>query len=250
MKTAGFISSLIVLAAFSIPSALAQEVQHAPDGGTMTRIQSIFISPIKDAPFTATVTTNWVRHLDDGTTITMKNHRTVARDSAGRTFQERRAFSPNGDVNETELTQTEYRDPVAHTEYVCNPSGQVCQLRYYAAPRTTVAAMLSNTSAAGPGGPSVEDLGHNTIEGFDVVGSRETTTVAQGKIGNDHALSIVKEFWFSPALGLNLTVSRNDPRSGVENFAVGSIVASDPQPSTFTPPSDYKIIDLRSVPQN
>lgn len=246
MKIAGFFSSLLVLAALSIPSAVAQEIQHAPDGGTVTKIQNIFISPIKDAPFTATVTAEVTRHLDNGATITMKNHRTVARDSAGRTFQERRAFSANGDQEETALIQTEYRDPVSHQEYICNPAAHSCELHDYNAPRGVVTVRTTSDSA-GPNGSSVEDLGHNTIEGFDVTGSRETTTLAQGAIGNDRPLTTSKEYWYSPALGLNLTVTRNTPINGLEQFKVSNIVAGDPEASTFVPPSDYKIIDLRNV---
>ncbi|HEY6332476.1 MAG TPA: hypothetical protein VI756_24340, partial [Blastocatellia bacterium] len=102
IKTAGFFSSLIILAALSISSAVAQEVQHAPDGRTYTRINSISIPSVKGAPFTAIVSTEWTRHLEDGSAITVKNHRTVARDSTGRVFQERRAFSANGDQEATQ----------------------------------------------------------------------------------------------------------------------------------------------------
>ena len=42
---------------------------------------------LADAPFAGTVNTQSVRQLADGTTITLKNHRAIARDNAGRIFQ-------------------------------------------------------------------------------------------------------------------------------------------------------------------
>ena len=82
----------------------AEAVAHAPDGGTFTRIQSIAVLPLTNASFSATVTTEWTRILADGSTATLKNHRTIARDSTGRVFEERRSFSPTGDVQPTRLT--------------------------------------------------------------------------------------------------------------------------------------------------
>jgi len=67
-----------------------QQPQHAPDGGTLEMISSIFIPSWPNSPFTATVSTTWVRQLPDGSTIAWKNHRTIARDATGRIFQERR----------------------------------------------------------------------------------------------------------------------------------------------------------------
>ena len=70
---------------------------HASDGGTRETLQSIDIVSVPNAPFSATVVTVWTSILPDGSTQTVKNHRTVVRDSSGRVFQERRSFTPNGD---------------------------------------------------------------------------------------------------------------------------------------------------------
>ncbi len=79
----------------SICLAQSAETRPAlPDGGTRERLVSIFIPNIPNAPFTATVNTEWVRALPDGTRITLVNHRLIARDSAGRIFQERRMLVP------------------------------------------------------------------------------------------------------------------------------------------------------------
>ena len=78
-------SPLLLLA-----TCLAQSQQTrpvVPDGGISQRLISIFIPSLPNAPFTATVNTEWVRILPDNTRITLVNHRLIARDSAGRVFR-------------------------------------------------------------------------------------------------------------------------------------------------------------------
>jgi len=247
MKRAGFRVLLIGLAALSISSAASQipvEVRHAPDGGTKTIITSIFIPPLPNAPFTATVNTEWTRRLDDGTTIVLKNHRTVARDSAGRIFEERRALTADGDRHQTRITQLEFSDPSSHEKYVCNPAERVCVLQNYFTPTSIVPA---HAPAPGSQGPAIrsEDLGHDYIGNLDTIGTRETTTFAPGAMGNDHPIALVKEFWFSPQLGVNLVVHRVDPRSGAEDFRVTNIGLGEPDPKMFDPPGDFRVVDAR-----
>jgi len=60
---------------------------HAPDGNSREQLVNIFIPALTKAPFTATVTAEWLRTLEDGTTVSLQNRRSVMRDSAGRIFQ-------------------------------------------------------------------------------------------------------------------------------------------------------------------
>jgi hypothetical protein len=76
-------------------------------------VDSVVIPPMPSVPFTAVVTTEWTRIMPDGSTGTVKNHRTVARDSLGRMFQERRYFSPDGDKQMTRVSELDYQDPDA-----------------------------------------------------------------------------------------------------------------------------------------
>ena len=87
-----------------------------------------------------------------------------------------------------------------------------------------------------------EALGQKTIEDVDVTGSREITTLPAGQIGNDKPQPIVKEFWYSPRLGINLVTNRFDPRSGIENFVVDHVSLAEPDPKMFEPPADYQVV--------
>ena len=247
MKTLGFLALLVGFAALSVPSAYAQTSQRvtpAQEGGTRSVLVSIVIPPVANAPFTATVTTVWTTYMADGTIATIKNHRTIARDSAGRIFQERRFFSPNGDKRETAISQLEFSDPVLHQEYFCHPEVHACEIYGYFAAGSPVEA-ADAVSRAGANGVKIEDLGHDTIAGLDTVGTRETTTIAPGTLGNDQGLSAVRDLWYSAQLGFDLMLNRNDPRTGTANIRVTEIRLGEPDVKLFDPPSDYTVVDAR-----
>lgn len=233
-------------------SSVAQQnaTVHAPDGGTRETIQSIAILPLMNAPFSAVVVTEWNKLLPDGTQATVKNHRTVARDSAGRIFEERRSFSVSGDTEETLLWRTEYTDPSRHEFYSCDTRTRTCTVSTY--PITALMQMpagmsginLCNCASPHLQGWSVqqEALGQKTIEDVDAIGSREITTLPAGEFGNPRNEPIVKEFWYSPRLGINLVTKRFDPRSGSQNFFVERLSLTEPDPKTFEPPADYRVV--------
>jgi len=247
MKTLGFLALLAGFAALSIQSAYAQNAQRmtpAQEGGIRPMLVSIFIPPVANAPFTATVTTVWTTYMADGTTATIKNHRTIARDSAGRIFQERRRFSPNGDKRETAIVQLEFSDITSHEKYLCFPEVHTCEVYGYFASASSVEA-ASAASAPGATDAKVEDLGHETVAGLDTVGTRETTTIAPGTIGNDRALDVVRELWYSAQLGFDLMLNKTDPRTGTANIRVTEIRLGEPGAKLFDPPSDYTVVDAR-----
>ena len=223
---------------------------HAPDGGTFERIQSISIAPLTGAPFSATVTTEWTKTLPDGTTATMKNHRTVARDSTGRIFEERRSFSPTGDVQPTRVSNLQYSDPNRREYYNCFPEQRTCYVSKYrslpmtAMPAGTDGLKACSCASAPRTGITIthEALGQRTLEDVDVIGSREITTLPTGQFGNDRPQPIVKEFWYSPRLGINLVTKRFDPRSGIENFVMDHVSLSEPDPKMFEPPPSYQVV--------
>jgi hypothetical protein len=232
---------------------ISQIPVHAPDGGTRERIQSITILPKTGAPFSAVVVTDWTRQLADGTSGTVKNHRIVARDSTGRIFQERRFFSPNGDKQATPLSSLEYADPNRHELYSCIPATHTCTVYTYNVAATVVPASPSsrgNDAAQSTGATNsttVEDLGQRSVDNLDTRGSREITTLPAGIMGNSLPEPIVKEFWYSPRLEINLIVKRFDPRGGAQNFTVQNLNLAEPDPRLFVPPADYRHPHRRPV---
>jgi hypothetical protein len=221
---------------------------HAPDGNAYSRIVSIYIPPLTNAPFTATVNTEWARQASDGATVTVKNHRLVVRDSQGRIFEERRRFVPADSNSPSLVFQMEFSDPAQHTKYVCFAANKVCNLISYFAP------LSEPTIAAGPIGDgkrylSRADLGKSDVNGIETIGTRETISTNPGAVGNDREVSLTKEFWYSPKLGVNLIVKRIDPLQGTQVFTVSDIQLAEPDPRLFVLPAGYKVVDQRSAMQ-
>jgi hypothetical protein len=243
---------LVALVGVSLyPSAVRAQRPNPrpPDGGSREVLISILIPSIPDSPFTATIATEWKRPLADGSNITLVNRRAIARDRAGRIFQERRLLVPPNDSQESIVTQIEISDPVAHTLYICVPGEHVCQVENFSAP-----AFVPPTSAGPPPGPGrtspeeTQDLGKQAISGLDTIGIRATSTIESGSIGNDNPLHITREYWYSPQLGVNLISKLQDPRFGTQTFEVVDIYQRDPDLVQFRVPPGSQIIDLRKSP--
>src|SRR6266403_3911248 len=90
---------------------------------------------------------------------------------------------------------------------------------------------------------STEDLGSQTMEGVLVNGVRTTHTIPAGQIGNERPISIVSEIWTSPDLKTVVFSKRSDPRMGEQTFRLTNIVRAEPDPSLFTVPPDFKIVE-------
>ena len=220
-----------------------EQPMHAPDGGTRERLESLTILPATNAPFSATVTTEWTTILVDGSKQTIWNHRTIARDSSGRIWQERRFLAPNGDKVTTPLSEVDYLDPTRHERHVCRPQEKVCYVSEYNEP-PSVSLVPAGPMPNGRGSVQREELGRKTIDGVDVIGSREITTINAGAVGNEKTEAVVKEFWYSPHLGINVITKRFDPRHGVQNFVVSNINQSEPDPKLFQPPEGYRVVKM------
>ena len=244
--SAGLLLLPIACACFATPAQAQEAIQHAPDGHTVEHIDSIEIPTITNAPFSAVVVTELTRILPDGSEQTTWNHRTIARDSSGRVFQERRAFTPNGNIETTRLGQLQYDDPNLHERELCSQD-LVCRTYSYNFPLPPQDASLPPIVTL-PNGNTIrnEGLGSNNIEGVDVVGSRETTSIPAGVMGNQRSEDIVKEFWYSPRLGINIVTKRINPSiSSIQNFQVTKIDLSEPDPKLFQPPANYRRVSMR-----
>jgi len=252
MKLASFLLLFAGIVGFSGRSLTAQssdQALHAPSGGVRTTVTSIAVPPLPGAPFIATVSTEWKRTLDDGSVVTIGNHRTIARDNIGRIFQERRNLHPAGDPHENEINRLEFADPRAHTISTCWPEARICQVNYYFASTAAPPPAPAGPIDGGKGFLTRIELGSDSVSGVETIGTRETTTFNAGSIGNDRAISIVKEFWYSQQLGINVIEKRQDPRYGSQTFTVSPIVLGEPDASLFDIPAGFRIDDKRTPNQ-
>ena len=223
-----------------------EDALHAPDGNAHDMVQSIFITAIPNAPFQAVLRAEFTKHLPDGSTKSMWNQRLIVRDSQGRIYQERRRFVPDGSPRQPGVWQIEISNPSNHTKYFCDAELKACELRDYNPPS------LVPTQPAGPLDDgkrylSRASLGNKTVEGVEVVGTRETVTVGQGTVGNTAPIDFTKEFWYSPRLGINLEVSRFDPLHSDQIFKVTSLTLGEPDARLFVLPAQCKVLDRREA---
>ena len=255
-KISFLLLSPFLFLATSVPWAQAPGQQQEPphqsqrlaDGGLRQVLISILIPSLPAAPFTAIVRTEWIRRLPDGSSITLKSHRAIARDAAGRIFQERRTLVPDDGKSESGISQIEISDPVLHRLYICVPRELVCQLKEFSAAPFADAPVTPSTPKH-PGAATEEDLGKQSISGLETVGTRETTVIPTGQIGNNSPIATRRESWYSPQLGVNLISKQEDPRFGVQNFEVTDIILGDPDSKLFEVPAGSKILDLRKPPE-
>lgn len=238
------VGCLLVLLLSALGAVAQVPSVHAPDGNSFQRLVSISVPEIPGAPFTLTLSTEWIRPLSNGSTITLINHRLIARDKEGRVFEERRWLTPPSDPNADRITHLQWSDRVSGEYHDCFVATLVCQLMVNYPMPAEVPAVPGPTKD-GKAFVTVESLGTRMIEGMETQGTRETTTISAGAIGNDKPIAITKEFWYSPELKLNLMVKRDDPRSGTQIFTATNLTTDDPKPLLFEMPAGFHVVDHR-----
>jgi len=221
------------------------------DGGTRETLESIFIPPKLNAPFSLTLETEWIRPLPHGGTYTSQNRRHIMRDSAGRIHQERWLLTPkNSSKLQSTMNYIQVSDPAAHTLYNCEVASKRCYLLTYTG--STAIAYKPSVGATealpdGMGFRTHESLGTNTVAGFDAQGYRETVTLNPWAEGNDQPMVTTWELWYSPHFGISLLSILDSPRAGKQVFTVTEISAAEPEHSLFTVPEGYSVVDRRKT---
>jgi hypothetical protein len=222
-------------------------------------------------PFSATATTQTVQTYADGTRISQSTSMVQYRDAEGRVRTETTA--PGG-PNAEPVKSIVIRDPVAGATYMLDPGKRTALT--VPGPGTAIGAASPGAGARGgapggrgPGQPGgargsggvdtyadsvpalvqqfsnrissepAEDLGMQTINGVLARGTRITTVIPQGAIGNDREFRSISERWFSPDLNLLIRSVSTDPRFGTTTFELSNISRQSPDPSLFRVPADY-----------
>jgi hypothetical protein len=253
-------------------------VSAAPGVGfKITESAPIEVTPVKNAPFTAQAVTEFTQILEDGNRIERRYESSVARDSRGRTRREEEialigpfftaanAGAPrlvtivDPDLGVTYTLDEDQR--VAFRSRAAGDKAAFFELERLAdslkAKAVTVkggggrgaaedlkkaeAALQKRADAADQG--TVQDLGFKTIEGVRVQGTRATTTIPTGTIGNARPIEIVSERWFSPELQMPVLITRRDPRNGETTYRLTNILRGEQQDGLFTVPAGYEVKD-------
>jgi hypothetical protein len=105
------------------------------------------------------------------------------------------------------------------------------------------AIRIERRGAPGNQDSKIEQLGTKTIEGVLAQGTRTTTTLPAGAIGNDRPIEMVWERWQSPELQLTVFSKRVDPRFGETVMRLINIQRAEQPKSLFEVPPDYKVVE-------
>ena len=85
-----------------------------------------------------------------------------------------------------------------------------------------------------------EDLGTQMVNGVMAQGSRTTLVIPAGQIGNDRAIRVVGEQWYSNDLQMMVKSSNSDPRFGETTYQLTNVNQVSPDPSLFLVPAEYQ----------
>jgi hypothetical protein len=210
---------------------------------------------VSGSPYSAEAVTESVQMLGDGNAIRRKTVVRVFRDGAGRTA--RQEADANGEFHTVSIF-----DPVANVTHVLNPQQKTAVSRPLAikvpmknevsvevekklvaemAARGEMAAKAKIAMSAKADGGRTEQLPAQTMEGLRVEGTRVTSSIPAGTIGNDRPIETLWERWYSPDLQLVVMTKRHDPRTGDVTYQLTHLQRTEPAPYLFQVPADYKV---------
>ena len=223
------------------------------EGIKITESAPIEVTPVKNAPFSAQAVTEFTQTLGDGNRIERRYESSVARDSRGRTRREEEIalIGPLAAANAATPRLVTILDPDSGASYTLDDELRVAYRSLRAgnkklvqldkldkALRTSDAELNKVNEAQNAG---VQDLGTRIIEGVRAQGTRTTTTIAAGAIGNLQPINIVSERWFSPELQMAVLVTRRDPRNGDTTYRLTHILRGEQPDALFAVPSSYEV---------
>jgi hypothetical protein len=143
-------------------------------------------------------------------------------------------------------------DPVAGAHYMLNPEKKIAHKMTFRAHAGAGAnadkaeafhqkMQAREQSEIASGVLKTESLGTQMVNGVNAEGTRTTHTIAAGKIGNDKAIQVVSERWYSPDLQTVVKSTRTDPRFGTTTFSLTNIQKAAPAATLFAVPAGYTV---------
>jgi hypothetical protein len=234
---------------------------------------------VKGAPYSAQAVTESVQTLADGNRIVHKSTAQVYRDSEGRTRRDQTIaaigpYSVAGDPPQTYFIN----DPVAGVTYILDPRSKVARkmvtFELKQGPGDKESTFTIAPPPPPPGAPAAkegeahtfvlqtntptgegvefqwskaeaktEKLEARAIEGVQAEGTRTTTTIPAGAVGNEQPIQIVNENWYSPELQVFVMTTHSDPRFGTTTYKLTNIQRAEPAATLFQVPADYTVKD-------
>jgi hypothetical protein len=250
-------------------------------GGTLINGKTV-----KGAPYSAEAVTEMTQTLPDGNRIVHKSSSMQYRDSEGRERREEAIGRISNYDSHGEPAKTVFiSDPVAKLTYTLNvakhtaqknggpslhvmtpegPAGAVgrtviSENHVMSLPEGHGEISIFSSATAGPvakagvrvgssnSNAKVEQLGKMMFDGVEAEGTRTTSTIPAGQIGNERPIEIVDERWYSNELQMTVMSKHNDPRTGETTYKLNNINRTEPLRSLFEVPPDFTVSDNAEI---
>ncbi len=243
-------------------AAFQYVVTSSGSGGAVTLTNGIMLKGkvVTGRPFSGTEEHHTLQVLGDGTRIENKSSDKFYRDDQGRTRIEQDngtvmiedpVQGSSAEINGNNKTVRSYTESKLTPEKKIALDNRAKTFSFSSSSSTSTGdavladklkaeamAKMDKAKAAASGEThNEEDLGFQLINGISAQGTRTTTTIPAGQIGNDRPINIVSERWFSPDLQMLIRSSNKDPRFGETTYDLTIISQTPPDASLFQIPA-------------
>jgi hypothetical protein len=203
------------------------------------------VATVVGVPYSAVEVKTSQQALAAGNTIQREERTNVYRDNQGRIRRETTNTGPDGQTQ----THVTISDPAAGVIYELDAKNKAAFSRpaRFLTPLQTAAADRRRTMGAGQPPADTEanvkreTLAAQSMHGIMATGTRVTHTIPAGTMGNAQAIEILRETWMSDELKVPLMTKVSDPRIGTTVTELTDINRSQPDPTLFQVPTDYKV---------
>jgi hypothetical protein len=243
-------AAAILLTALCAPTLFAQIPQPMPRDyrSPQVHIDGVWVTPVPNAPFTATVQIVSHNKLPDGTEHVVKTENQIARSSSGRIRNERRQLVPLTWGSQPRLLSTHIYDPASRVNIYTDTATRIARQTILPQPPVTPAAQASPAQQRKDPAITETSLGEQALDGVQLTGIRKTRVIPPERSGTGDAITITDDYWYSPALSIYLIIKHNDPRTGEQLVAVTHIALGEPDATLMRIPDDYKLVDETPPP--
>jgi hypothetical protein len=213
--------------------------------------------PKTGAPYSATVQTTYEQKFADGNAIHGQVVTHDYRDSAGRLRSETTTslcnIGPDGQYRP--VFSVSINDPVARISiyWRINDIGEkIARFAHQPDPKSTPPPpplteeqrkLIALAQERSTRNSHSEKLGTRIIAGFLCDGNRTTGTTPAGEIGNDKPIEVMGEGWIARDTGIMMLRIQDEPGDGRTTTEVTDLSLTEPDPSLFAPPPDYKLVE-------
>lgn len=248
MRVTPILATLIMLATF----ATSAQERFGPGRGFPDRppgpmlgpgidilgVQPLEMSaPVTGAPFSADTITEFIQEFVDGNRMEQRMVGRIARDGVGRLRRE----LPIGVAGGPRLVMVILPDE--RIQYRLDSANKIAwRLRM---PPLRPDRPESPGRRPLPEGMATEHLTASSWEGLKIEGTRTTFVIPPNSIGNQRAIDVVNERWYSPELQMTVQTFLSDPRMGKATYKLVKLVRGEPAAGLFEIPSGYTIRDER-----